>query len=111
MDLGVGAIEEIGNHFGALPFGVVSLEVERGVFLVTLGGKAHVIKLPFIDSGLGYEISERNVVILHLCIRRIGPDELAIFTPALTGALWLHRPFGVSRDEMFIAKDGDTGDG
>src|SRR5229473_5516077 len=83
MDLGIGALEEIGDHFRARRgkprlyialsvfrvislIGMIGLKVESGVFLVTFGGKADVVELHFVDSGLSYELGESNVIILHL---------------------------------------------
>src|SRR6202140_4501362 len=115
MDLGIGAIEEISDHIRALHLrwmiGMLGLVVERGIFLVAFGGKADVIELHFIDSGLGYELGESDVIVLDFGIRGVGPDELAVFAPALAGATRLYGQFGMACDEMLIAEDGDASDG
>src|SRR5208282_1098504 len=88
MDLGIGALEKIGDHFraprqwlcggGASPHRdgaeprhhticcMFDLIVKSGIFLVALGGKAHVVELHFIDSSLGYKLGERDIVVLDL---------------------------------------------
>src|ERR1700693_5766269 len=111
MDLGIGAIEEIGDHFRALPFGMIGLIVERGIFLVAFGGKADVVELHFIDSGLGYELGQGDVIVLDFGIRGVGPDELAVFAPALAGATRPYGQFGMAGDQMLIAENGDASDG
>ncbi len=83
---------------------------ERGIFLVAFGGKAHVVELHFIDSRLGHELRQRNVIILHLRVRGVGPDQLAVFAPGLTGAMRLHRQLRMARNQMLIAEDGDASD-
>ena len=115
MNLGIGAIEEIGDHFRALHLcwmvGIRGLEVERGIFLVAFGGKADVIELHFIDSGLGYELGQGDVIVLDFGIRGVGPDELSVFAPALAGAMRLDGQFGMTGDQMLIAENGDASDG
>src|ERR1700676_4617512 len=120
MDLGVGPIEEIGNHLRALQFVVlrfrgvsgcpvvlsggrrgggrgrggnglhcwfwawlIRLEGEKSIFLVAFGREADVVKLNFVHTGLGYELGQSNVVILHLRVRGISPDKFAILAPGL----------------------------
>src|ERR1700732_689321 len=115
MDLGISAIEEISNHVRALHLrrmiGMLGLVVESGIFLVAFGGKADVIELHFIDSGLGYKLGEGDVIVLHFGVRGIGPDELAVFAPALAGAMRFYGQFGMAGDQMLIAEDGDASDG
>src|SRR5258708_40222774 len=115
MDLGIGAIEEIGDHFRALHLrwmiGMLGLVVESGIFLVAFGRKADIIELHFIDSGQRYELGEGDVIVLHLGVRRVGPDELAVFAPALAGATRLYGQFRMAGDQMLIAEDGDARDG
>ena len=83
---------------------------ERGVFLIAFGGEADVIELDFIDSGLGDEFGEGDVVVLHLGVGGIGPDELAVFAPGLPGIARFYGQFRMARDQVLIAKDGDAGD-
>src|SRR5713226_9417032 len=128
MDLGIGALEEIGDHFRARRgkprlyialdvfrliglIETIGLKVEGSVFLIALGGKANVVELHFVDSGLSYELGECNVIVRDLGVRGVGPDQLAIFAPRLAGAVRLHREFRMVRDQMLIAKDGDASDG
>src|SRR6202171_2604011 len=115
MNLGIGAIEEISNHVRALHLrrmiGMLGLVVERDIFLVAFGGKADVIELHFIDSGLGYKLGERDVIVLDFGIRRVCPDELAVFAPALSRATRLYGQFGMGGDQMLIAEDLDARDG
>src|SRR5580698_3777930 len=110
MDLGIGAIEEVGNHFRTLFFRMIGLIIKLGILLIALGWKADVVELNFIDSRLGYELGEGDVIVLNLGIRGIGPDQLAVFTPRLAGAMRFHRQFSVSSDQVLIAEDGDTRD-
>src|SRR5260370_39194498 len=107
MDLGIGALEEVGDHVRARrgkpslyialdvfrligTIGLIGLKVEGGVFLVALGGKANVVELHFIDSGLSYELGECNVILLHLGGRGVGPDQLAVLSPWVAGARGLY---------------------
>src|SRR4030088_2463841 len=111
MDLGVGALQEVGNDFRSLPFRMIGLVGEAGVFLVAFGWKTYVVKLHFVHARLGYELRQGDVIILHFGIRGIGPDQLAVFTPGLAGAMRLHGQFWVSGYQVLIAKDCDPGDG
>src|SRR5271156_3757671 len=111
MDLSIGTPQEIGDHFRALLLGISGLEVEGGVLLVALSGKADVIELYFVNSGLGYELGECNVIILDCGVRGVGPDELAVFTPGLPGAVRLYGEIRMGGDEMLVAKDCDASDG
>ena len=111
MDLSVGPVEEIGDDFGTRLVRMLGLVIEGSIFLVAFGGKADVVKLNFVDSGLGDEFRQGDVVILDFGVRGVGPDELAVFTPGLIGAAGLYREFGMSGDEVLIAEEGDAGDG
>src|SRR5260370_9702300 len=106
MDLRIGAIEEIGDYFRALPFGMIGLEVEPGIFLVAFGGKADVVQLHFINSGLGYELGEGDVIVLPLGARGVGSDEFAVFAPALPGPMRLYGQFGMGGDQWLITEHG-----
>ena len=87
------------------------LEVKGGVLLIAFRRKTDVVELHFIDSSLGHEFRQGDVVILHFGVRGIGPDQLAVFPPGLASAMRLHGQFRVARDQMFVAEDGDAGDG
>src|SRR6266849_184933 len=80
VNLGIGAIEEIGDHFRALHLrwmvGMLGLIVESGIFLVAFGGKADVVELHFIDSGLGYKLGQGDVIVLDFGIRGVGQTSL-----------------------------------
>ncbi len=84
---------------------------EGGVFLIAFGGEADVVELNFVGAGLGYEFGQRDVVFLHLGLRRIGPDQLAVFAPGLPGLSRLHGEFGMLHHQPFVAEDGDARDG
>src|SRR6202030_1096833 len=112
MDLRIGAIEEISDHVRALHLRrmirMLGLIVESGIFLIAFGGKADVIELHFIDSGLGYELGQGDVIVLHFGVRGVGPDELAVFAPALAGTTRFYGQFGMTGDQMLIAENGDA---
>src|SRR5258707_5927401 len=107
MDSGVGLLQKIGDHFRALPLGMLGLEVEAGVLLVAFGGKANVVELHFVDAGLGYEFRQGDVIILHFGVGWIGPNQLAIFAPGLARPVRLHSQFWVSSYEVLVAEDCD----
>src|SRR4029077_16597048 len=91
--------------------GMLGLVVERGIFLIAFGRKADVIEPRCIDSGLSYELGQGDVIVLDFGIRGVGPDELAVFAPALSGATRLYGQFGMAGDQMLVAEDGDASDG
>src|SRR5438876_12140680 len=68
MDLCVGALEKVRNHFRTLPLRMLCLEGEAGILLVAFGGKTYVVELDFVDTRLRYEFCERDVIILHFRI-------------------------------------------
>jgi hypothetical protein len=86
MDLGVGPVEEVGYDFGTLLVRMFSLIIESSIFLVAFGRKADVVELNFVDSRLGDEFRQGDVVILDFGVRGVSPDEFAVFTPGLIGA-------------------------
>src|SRR6266446_2134810 len=103
--------QEVGNDVGAMPLGVLGLEVEAGIFLVALRRKAHIVELNFVGTGLSSLLGQRYVVLLYLWVRRISPDQLAVFTPGLTRPVRHHREFGMHLNQSLVAEDGDPGDG
>src|ERR1700721_996117 len=118
MNLGIGAIEEMGNHFRALRdfwmvgmLGLVGLKIERGIFLVAFGREADVVELHFVNSRLGHELCQRNVVVLNLHVRWIGPDQFSIFAPRLARAMRLYSQLRMRRNQVFIAEDRDSRNG
>ena len=76
VKLGVGVLQEVGNDVRAMPFRMLRLEVEAGVFLVAFGREAHVIELNFVGTGFGRLPGQSDVVLLHLRLRGIGPTSL-----------------------------------
>ena len=52
-----------------------------------------------------------DVVVLHLGVRGIGPDQLAVLAPGLARALRLDRQLGMLDHHALVAEDGDAGDG
>ena len=92
-------------------FGIDRSGKRKRIFLVAFGGKADVVELHFIDSGLGYELGQGDVVVLHFGIRGISPDQLAVFAPGLAGATGLYGQFRMAGDQVLIAEDGDARDG
>src|SRR5262249_46396741 len=75
------------------------LEVEHGVFLVAFGGEADVVELDFVHAQAGYVFRNRYVIILHFWIRRIGPDQLAVFAPGGVILSRLDGQFGMIDDQ------------
>jgi len=73
--------------------------------------EADVVELNFIGAGLCDELGESDVVILNFGVRRVGPDQLAVFAPRLSGFLRLHRQFRMFNYHALVAEDGDAGDG
>ena len=59
------------------------LEYKAGVFLVTLGGEAHIIELNFVRPGFGCLLGQRDVKFLNFGLRRIGPNQLPVLPPSL----------------------------
>src|SRR5580658_103551 len=111
VNLGIGAINKTRDYLRARLFGVLALEVELGIFLVAFSGEADVVKLHFIDSRLGYELGQGYVVVLHLRVRGVGPDQFAVLAPGLAGAVRLDRQFRMGGDQMLVAEHGDASDG
>ena len=111
MNFGIGMLQEVGNHIGAMPLRMLGLEVEAGIFLVTLGGESDVVELDFVSTGLGRLLGQRDVVFLHLGLGRIGPDQLAVLTPRLSGLVRLHGEFGMGFHQPLVAENGDPSDG
>ncbi len=92
-------------------FRLVFLEDECCVFLVAFGGEADVVELNLIHAELGYVLGEGDVVVLNLGIGRIGPDQLAVFTPCRFVLAGLDGEFGMIHDQALVAEDSDAGDG
>src|SRR5580692_9596065 len=90
---------------------MVRLIQEGGVFLVAFGGEVDVVELNLVRARLGYEFGESDIEILNFGLRRIGPDQLAVFAPGLLSFLGLDREFGMFDDHALVAEDGDAGDG
>jgi len=90
---------------------LLGLVDEAGIFLIAFGGEADVVELNFIGAGLCDELGESDVVILNFGVRRVGPDQLAVFAPRLSGFLRLHRQFRMFNYHALVAEDGDAGDG
>ena len=111
VKLGVGMLQEVGNHIGTMPVGMRGLEDEAGVFLFAFGREADIVELDFVGPGFGCFLGERDVVFLHFRLRRIGPDQFAVLTPRLARLLRFHRQFGMRHDQSLVAEDGDSGDG
>ena len=102
------------GQLAALPAGcfwLVFLEDEQCVFLVAFGGEADVVELDFIDAELGYVLGQGDVIVLHLGVRRIGPDQLAVLAPRGVVLAGLDGEFGMIHDQALVAEDGDAGDG
>src|ERR1022692_943091 len=87
------------------------LKREAGIFLIALGSEADVVELNLIRAGLGHELGQSDVVILNFGIRRIGPYQLAVFTPGLLVSLRLYGQLGMLDHHALVAEDGDAGDG
>src|ERR1700723_721137 len=90
---------------------MVCLIQEGGVFLVPFGREADVVELNFIRARLGYKFGESDIEILNFGLRRIGPDQLAVFAPGLLSFPGLDCEFGMFDDHALVAEDGDAGDG
>jgi len=54
VDLRVGALQEVAMTSEPLPFGMLGLKNEAGIFLSPSAESAR-IELHFVDAGLGYE--------------------------------------------------------
>src|ERR1700686_892444 len=100
-----------GGGFREIRLDLAGLVNEAGILLIALGGKTDVIELNFIRARLRYEFGQRNVIILHLGLRWIGPDQFAVFAPGLFVPLRLDGKFGMLNHQALIAEDGDAGDG
>ncbi len=111
MKLGIGVFQEVGNHVGAVPLRMLGLKVEAGVFLIAFGGEAHVVELDFVRAGLSRLLGQSDVVFLHFGLRRIGPNQLAVLAPGLSGLVRLHRQFRMRHHQALIAEDGDARNG
>ena len=111
MNFGIGMFQEVGNHVRAMPLRMLGFEVEAGVFLVTLGGETDIVELNFVGAGFGSFLGQRDVILLHLGLRRIGPDQLAVLAPRLPGLLRFHRQFGMGLHQALVAEHCDSGDG
>ncbi len=111
MDLGIGTLQEVGNHLGTLRLCwvvlLLGLKIETCILLVAFGGKTDVVELHFIHARLRHEPGERNVVILHLYIGGISPDQFPILAPRFAGAMRLHGEFRMGGYQVFVAEDGD----
>ena len=53
------------------------------VGLIAFGREADIIELDFIGAAGGHKLCQRQVVILHRGVRRIGPNQLAVLSPGL----------------------------
>ena len=83
----VSMFQEIGNDVGPMPGRMLGLEHEAGIFLIALGREAHIVKLNLVHARLGRLLGQSDIVFLHLGLRRVGPDQLAVFPPGLTGLM------------------------
>ena len=81
MKFGVGVLQEVGNHVRTMPVGMLGLEDKAGIFLVAFRGEAHIVELDFVGAGFGCLLSQRDVILLHLGLGRIGRYQLAVFAP------------------------------
>src|SRR5229473_5985380 len=90
---------------------MLGLIKEAGVFLIAFGGEADVVELNLIRAGLGYELGEGDVELLHFGLRGVGPDQLAVFTPGLFRLSRLRGQFGMLDHHALVAKNGDAGYG
>ncbi len=114
MDLAIGTLQEIRNHLGALRLcwmiRVVGFEIETCILLVAFGRETDVVELHFIHARLRHELGQGDVVILHLHIGGIGPDQFPILAPGFAGAMRLHREFRMCGYQVLVAEDRDPGD-
>ena len=90
---------------------MLGLKAKAGVFLIAFGREAHVVELHFVDARLGDELRQGDVVVLHLAVRGIGPDELAVLTPGLAGSMRLDGQFRMRRYQVLVAEDGHARNG
>ena len=111
MQFGVGMFQEVGDHVGAMPLGMLGLKDKTRVFLIALGREADIVKLNFISAGFGGLHGQRNVVLLNLGLRRIGPNQLAVLAPRLAGAMRLHRQLRMLLHQPLVAEDGHARNG
>jgi len=74
VQLSIGSAQEVADYVAAMPGWVLGLESESGVFLIAFSREANIVELHFIHTRQGCLLRERNIVILHLDLRRIGPD-------------------------------------
>ena len=111
MNLRISAIQKTGNHFRALFLWIVGLIVELSILLIALSRKAHVVELHLIHSRLGHKLRQSDIVILHRGIRRVSPDQLAVFAPGLPAAVRLYGQLRMACHQMLVSKDGDARDG
>ncbi len=60
---------------------------------------------------MGYVFGQSNVIVLHLGLGGIGPDEFAVLAPSLLVLAGLDGEFGMRDHQALVAEDGDAGDG
>src|SRR5208282_6689989 len=94
-----------------MPGGMLGLEYKGRVFLISLGGETHVVKLHLIHAGLGSLLRQGDVVFLNLGLGGIGPYQLSVFAPSLAGLAGLHRQLRMRNHQPLVAKDSDSSDG
>ena len=110
VHLGIGLVQEVGDHVRARPLGMLALEGEARVLLVALGGEAHVVELHLVGARRRRLPRQRDVVLLHLAVRGVGPHQLAVLPPGLPRAPRAHRQLGMVLHQLLVAEDGDARD-
>src|SRR5580692_10741875 len=108
MQFGISMFEEIRNHIGTMPGGMLGLEHEACIFLISLSRETYVVELNFVHSRLGSFLCQGNIVFLNLRLRGIGPYQLPVFAPWLASFVGLHRQFGMCNHQAFVTKDGHS---
>src|SRR5579863_8179859 len=104
MQLCISPAQEVCNDIRSLPFWMLLLIRKTGVFLITLGREADVVKLDFICAALGRRQRQSDVIFLNLYLRRVGPHKLAVLAPRLPGFLRFDRQFGMSHYQALVAE-------
>ena len=94
-----------------MPVGMLRLEEKGCIFLIAFGRETHVIKLDLVHAGLGGLLGQGDVVFLHFGLRRIGPNQLAVFTPGLASLVRFHRQLRMRHHQPLVTENCHSRDG
>src|SRR5579863_9731577 len=84
------------------------LEDEGCIFLVAFGGETDIVELDLVHAELGYVLGQRDVIVLDLRVRWVGPDQLAVFAPSSMVLARLDGQFGMRHHQALVSEHGDA---